>query len=74
MKIGGDLYLSNNQISDITPLAGMEIGGGLLLGNNPELKSIPAGIYLNGKLVLSPDQTELIKDAREKGYNVRLTW
>jgi hypothetical protein len=72
MEIGERLYLNDNDITDITPLAGMKIGGGLYLYNNPELKSIPAGIHLKRSLWLSSDQTELIKDAKKKGYNVRI--
>jgi hypothetical protein len=72
MKIKGNLGLHNNHITDLTPLVGMEIKGSLLLGNNPELKSIPAGIGLKGSLYLSSDQTELIEDAKKKGYNVEI--
>jgi hypothetical protein len=67
-SVGGSLYLSGNQITKIENLP-KSVDGILHLTGNPA-KQMQAGVNIGGELYLSSDQTELIQDAKDKGYEV----
>jgi hypothetical protein len=69
-SVGGSLSLSHNQITKIENLP-TSVTGDIYLGGNPA-KQMQAGVNIGEKLWLSSDQTELIQDAKDKGYKVEI--
>jgi len=67
-RIEGSLYLEHNPLKDLNGLVGCEITHTLKLGFL-DVKSIPRGIKVSS-IHMFDDQTELITDARSKGYTV----
>jgi hypothetical protein len=71
-EIFGNLSLTdNNQLTSLEALEGMKIGGDLWLRNIPAT-TIPEGIEMRGDIYLDASQTDLIADAKRKGYRLRL--
>src|SRR3989339_1016847 len=71
-EISGDLSLTgNNQLTSLEVLRGVKIGRDLSLRDIPATE-IPAGIEIRGVICLNASQTDLIADARAKGYRVKI--
>jgi len=61
------LFLNNNPIESLDPLVGKKMEFLSIAGI--KATTIPEGIEVN-KIILNPSQTELIADARSKGYEI----
>jgi len=71
-EISGDLSLTgNNQLTSLEALRGVKIGRDLWLRNIPAT-TIPAGIEIGGDIYIHKYQTDLIADAKRKGYRVEI--
>ncbi|KKR84279.1 MAG: hypothetical protein UU31_C0007G0002 [Candidatus Uhrbacteria bacterium GW2011_GWA2_41_10] len=70
-EISGNLNLTgNNQLTSLEALKGVKIGQNLDLQNIPATE-IPAGIEIGGYVYISVSQTDLIADAKRKGYDIK---
>ena len=70
--ISGKLELDdNNQLTSLEALKGVKIGQDLWLRGIPAT-TIPAGIEIGGDICLDASQTDLIADAKRKGYRVEI--
>ena len=71
-EISGDLsFTENNQLTSLEALRGIKIGGDLWLKDIPAT-TIPAGIEIGGDIYIREYQTDLIADAKRKGYRVEI--
>jgi len=71
-EISGNLNLGgNNQLTSLEALKGVKIGGDLWLRDIPAT-TIPVGIQIGGNIFIKSSQTDLIADAKRKGYRLRL--
>jgi len=71
-EISGKLELDdNNQLTSLEALKGVKIGGDLWLKSIPAT-TIPEGIRIGGVIYIREYQTDLIADAKRKGYRVRI--
>ena len=71
-EISGKLELDdNNQLTSLEALKGVKIGEDLWLRGIPAT-TIPAGIEIGGDICLDASQTDLIADAKRKGYRVKI--
>ena len=70
-EIQGSLLLQKNPLGLLDDLVGTKIGFDLYLWDIPATK-IPAGIEIGGCIYIESSQTDLIADAKRKGYQVRL--
>jgi hypothetical protein len=69
-SVGGSLGLSCNQLTKIENLPAY-VGGNLFLYANPA-KQMQAGVNISGEIWLTSVQIELIQDAQDKGYKIRI--
>ncbi len=69
-EVSNDLWLDHNPITSLEYLP-KTINGDLRLWNIPAT-SIPSGLKIDGKIYMKSEQTELIKDAQNKGYRVQV--
>jgi len=71
-EISGRLELDdNNQLTSLEALRGIKIGEDLSLKYIPATE-IPAGIEIGGDIYIREYQTDLIADAKRKGYRVEI--
>ena len=71
-EIFGNLNLAgNNHLTSLEALKGVKIGGDLWLKDIPAT-TIPAGIEIGGDIYIREYQTDLIADAKRKGYRVEI--
>ncbi len=71
--INGNFILrGNSEISSLEGLRGLTVGGHMNLCFMWKVFTIPEGIDVKEKIIFDSEQTELIADAREKGYTVEI--
>ena len=71
-EISGSLFLGyNKKLTSLEALRGVKIGGDLWLKSIPAT-TIPEGIRIGGVIYIREYQTDLIADAKRKGYRVRI--
>ena len=68
-KIDGSLFVSDNPLGSLNDLVGTKIDNSLSLQLIPATE-IPAGIEIGGDIYIHKYQTDLIADAKRKGYHV----
>jgi len=71
--INGNFVLrGNEEISSFEDLRGLTVGGDMNLCFMFKVLTIPEGINVSGKIIFNSEQTELIADAKKKGYKVEV--
>ncbi len=70
-EINGDFLLSSTPLKSLENLP-KKINGNLDITHLRFCKSIPSGIIVTGKVEIQKKQTELLADAKEKGYDVEV--